>query len=303
MSKLSERFLRMKTCEYWTIAYRKRPTGSSILKCQRITGFTALPQEKFVTYADPFLYVHQGKNWLFYERQNLTDMKGSLWCVNLDEEKSKPKKVLEEPFHLSYPQVFRYGRYTYMLPETKNAGQVRLYRCKEFPGKWEHVENLLELEAVDTTLFSGEENVYYAFTYTEGRLEIYLCTMDKEKFRPIHKEKIYEALPSKESRPGGAFFKEDDRWYRPSQDCKEYYGQGLIINEVLRLDKNGYEEREYCRLTPGQIHLPGIRPIGMHTYNSNDQYEVIDILHKEISMSTVWKKVQWKIRNRLKKEK
>lgn len=305
MKRFCERLQKMKTCEYWMIAYRKRAENSSLLQDEKIAGFTLLSQKKFVTQADPFLYVHQGKNWLFYEKQNLTDMKGTLWCVNLDEPQAKPVKALEEAFHLSYPQVFRYGKYTYMLPESRNAGEVRLYRCVQFPGKWEKVETLLDMQAVDTTILQkmDEEQVYYAFTYTQGQLEIYLCRVEKENFRIVEKKKIYASARSDKLRPGGAFLEENGRLYRAAQNCSEYYGQELLINEIDRLAEDGFAEHEYCRLQPEQIEIPGILPIGIHTYNRNERYEVIDVLHREVSFAVLGKKLQWKLWNRMKKAK
>lgn len=308
MSKWRERLERMKTCEYWVIAYRKRNAGANLLQEDRIEGFRLLPQKKFITQADPFLYTHQGKTWLFYEKQNLTDMKGVLWCRNLDEPQAKPVKVLEEPFHLSYPQIFRYGRYTYMLPETRNAGEIRLYRCEQFPGRWEKVETLAEISAVDTTILE-DNDCYYLFTYTDNCLEIYLCEPEPERFRPVKKEKIYRSKPSKTTRPGGAFIKEDGRLFRPAQNCTDYYGQELIVNEIVRLrgeaqcqteggglDADCFEEREYCRLSPQNVELPGVNAVGIHTYNRNEMYETIDILHREVGFRTILKKIGWKLR-------
>ena len=305
MSGFCQRLQKMKTCEYWTIAYRKRTENGNLLQDDKIVGFSLLPQKKFITQADPFLYLHQGKNWLFYEKQNLTDMKGTLWCVNLDEPGAKPVKVLEEAFHLSYPQVFRYGRYTYMLPETRNAGEIRLYRCMQFPGKWEKVETLFELAAVDTTILQSQstEESYYTFTYVENRLEIYLCKIEKEHFRIVSREKIYTSEQSKMLRPGGALLEENGKLYRSAQNCSDYYGQELIINEIDRLDENGFAEHEHCRLIPEKIELAGVNPIGIHTYNRNEQYEVIDILHREIGFLTLCKKIQWKLWNVFKKAK
>lgn len=305
MSEICNRLQKMKTCEYWTIAYRKRTESGSLLENEKITGFSPLPQKRFVTQADPFLHVHQGKNWLFYEKQNLTDMKGTLWCINLDDARAKPVKVMEETFHLSYPQVFRYGKYTYMLPETRNAGEVRLYRCVQFPGKWEKVETLLELSAVDTTILQKEDQdgCFFAATYVEDCLEIYACQIEKERFQTIKKDRIYQSEPSKKLRPGGMFFKENGKLYRSAQNCSEYYGQELIINEIERLDEGGFAEHEHCRLMPENIEIPGVNPIGIHTYNRNEQYEVIDVLHKEIGFLTLCKKFQWKLWNLLKKAK
>ena len=137
------------------IAYRKIENNETLLGKNdkgEITGFHVLPQNKFITQADPFLFTYEGESWLFYEKQDLTDMKGTLWWVNLDVPGSKPGCILEEDFHLSYPQVFSYGKEIYMIPETRSAGDIRLYRCLEFPAKWEFAGKLFDLEAVDTTV-------------------------------------------------------------------------------------------------------------------------------------------------------
>jgi len=310
MGRLRERFLRMKSCEYWRIAYRKHGGGGSILHDTPIEGFHLLPQKRFVTQADPFLYRHQGKTWLFYERQNLSDMKGTLWCVNLDDPAAKPQLALEEEFHLSYPQLFRYGKYTYMLPETRQAGEVRLYRCLQFPDKWEKVETLFAFEAVDTTLLpvtlaalekggiEGAEDScrYYVFTYVENRLEIYLCDVEPDRFHITRKEKIFSSGASKLVRPGGAFVEEAGRLYRSAQNCTDYYGQELLIMEVDALESGHFEEHVHCRLSPDKLELPGVNGVGIHTYNRNGEYEVIDILHREVSLWTIFKKIGWKLR-------
>ncbi len=300
MSGLRERFQRMKRCEYWVIAYRRRKENRTVP--EDVSGFRLLPQKRFITQADPFLFTHQGKTWLFYERQDLTDMKGTLWCLNLDDPKGRPLLVLEEPFHLSYPQVFRYGKYTYMLPETRQGGEVRLYRCACFPGKWERVEQILPLEAVDTTLVragegrSGESHAYYAFTYTDKRLELYYLELAADRFHVVSKVKIYASLPSRESRPGGGIYTEGGKLYRPAQNCTDYYGQELILYAIDRLDKDGFQEHEACRLRPEQFSVPGVNAIGIHTYNRNEHYEVIDLLHREERLCTIGKKIEWKLR-------
>jgi len=54
------------------------------------------------------------------------------------------RSVLAEPFHLSYPHVFEWNSDFYMIPESYQAGAVRLYRAEEFPFRWGFVANLLE---------------------------------------------------------------------------------------------------------------------------------------------------------------
>lgn len=300
MSRLRERILRMMRCDYWVTAYRKRDGsahgGDSLIHDCCTDGFRLLPQRRFITQADPFLFEHNGDTWLFYERQDLTDMKGTLWCRNLDDASAGPVPVLEEPFHLSYPQVFRYGKEIYLLPETRKAGEVRLYRCLHYPDRWEKAETLFDFPAVDTTIFPTSDHVSYFFTYVEGRLEIFLCEMEKEQFRIMKRKKIYVSGKSATVRPGGAVMEENGVLYRSAQNCTDYYGQELLINQIDRLDGSGFAEHVYTRLSPQQIHIDGVQAVGIHTYNCSERYEVIDILHRECSLWTIGKKLWWKIR-------
>ncbi len=91
---------------------------------------------KFV--ADPFL-VRDGKNWdLFFEVYNNDTQQGdlavatskNLWTWNYQ------KVIIDEPFHLSYPYVFRAGDEYYLIPESFEANSIRLYKADEFPTKW-----------------------------------------------------------------------------------------------------------------------------------------------------------------------
>ena len=61
--------------------------------------------------------------------------------------------VLREPFHLSYPYVFRWRGQWYMTPETLDAGCIRLYRARRFPADWEHVAELLPGAGADPSPF------------------------------------------------------------------------------------------------------------------------------------------------------
>lgn len=307
MNTLTSRLQRMKTCEYWTIAYRKRNVQQLLPFQERAEGFVPIPRKKYITQADPFLYRHKGQNYLFYEQQDLTDMQGTLWCRNLDDSGEKPQLVLQEDFHLSYPQIFRYGKYTYLVPESRQADGVRLYKCRRFPGEWELVGTLFEMPAVDTTFLlplpsEGEEKraeteEVYGFTYVQGHLKIYRCRSAQATFGWQRAEEIYDSGENQTVRPGGQFIREEGRLLRPAQDCREYYGKELIFYEVTELSEKGMKEREYSRISPEKVLIPGLNPTGIHTYNYNGDYEVIDVLHRQVSWDVVWRKLRWKWKN------
>ncbi len=60
--------------------------------------------------------------------------------------------MLEEPHHLSYPQVFERDGAIWMLPEASASGRLTLYRASAFPDRWIAETVLVEGEISDATL-------------------------------------------------------------------------------------------------------------------------------------------------------
>ncbi len=58
---------------------------------------------------------------------------------------------------MSFPFLFRYDGALYMCPESLESGEIRVYRCTDFPQRWTHVATLMTgVPAVDTMLFEHE---------------------------------------------------------------------------------------------------------------------------------------------------
>jgi hypothetical protein len=74
------------------------------------------------------------------------------------------------------------------------------------------------------------------------------------------------------ARPAGAFVRRNGKLFRPVQDCREGYGTGIGLAEVLRLDPDCYSQRVHAviRSAPG---WPGRR---LHTLNRAGAFEFID---------------------------
>ena len=75
-----------------------------------------------------------------------------------------PKKIIEKPYHLSYPFVFSYDNEFYMIPETGSNSTIELYKCLEFPEKWEMAAILMkDVRAYDTTILH-KDGKWWLFT-------------------------------------------------------------------------------------------------------------------------------------------
>jgi len=303
MSKLINRIRRALSCQYWTIAY-----GDADGEIDRIIT------EKYITLADPFLFQHRGENWLFCERQDLTDMKGNIWCINLDDPEAEPILVLDEPFHLSYPQVFTYADGIYMIPESRQAGEVRIYKCRNFPDRWEAVDVLFPFPGVDTTLYmvdtcidrtrSRQERLAegpntipregLVFTYVDKHLEIYRIETEADRFEVRKSELVFSGEDDLTVRPAGRMIElinpenNECKLLRPAQFCKNYYGEKLLFYRF-----NDMQEELSSEMTPDDFDYLPLKPLGIHTYNANDDYQVIDILHEETGIGVLFKKIKW----------
>src|SRR6185503_3713790 len=144
-----ERKILRKT-ERWGVAYSRRFwTDVALSEGKRI------PNPKYRFLADPFVIKKDEKHHIFVEDYDCRRGLGAISCVvvNPDDSYEIIHNVLVEPFHLSFPFVFEEAGEMFMLPETHEGKGIRLYRCVEFPNKWElDTELLTGVSAADTML-------------------------------------------------------------------------------------------------------------------------------------------------------
>ena len=268
----------MNTYKYWTILLRKK--GQE---------WSRPDKAKSGIQADPFLIKYKGENYLFYEKANPISLKGYLVCKNLDAHHSKPRVILKEPFHLSYPNVFCINENYYMIPESKQNHKITLYKAVEFPWKWEPFRDLLHADAVDTTCVQ-KDGQWYFYTYIEGKLQIYTAVTDETGI-PLELTKLTEEKESKRRRPGGNFILDNGEWFRPAQVCENFYGEALVFCRQNWKQFPDQIEEESQELRAEQFAFTGLSPIGIHTYNEDGDYEVVDLYCEQGGIKAFLKKL------------
>src|SRR5690606_5950809 len=88
--------------------------------------------------------------------------------------------VLDEVFHLSYPQVFKLKDEFYMLPETAGSNNILLYKAEIFPYNWKVIDTLLkDIELKDPSLLLSEE--LNLIVGVDDNLKQYIFTADSLK--------------------------------------------------------------------------------------------------------------------------
>ena len=105
--------------------------------------------------ADPFMIREDGYWHMFFEVLNREHQRGEIgWATSPDGISwSYQRIVLREPYHLSYPHVFRWQGAWFMIPETLGANGIQLYQATRFPTEWRSVAVLLSGQFADPTIF------------------------------------------------------------------------------------------------------------------------------------------------------
>lgn len=264
----------------WFIAYRtNREKFISQTEKFNGDGFTVISAPKDHFYADPFVLEHSGRNFVFFEDYLYQKSKGVISVLEIGERGpvGEARRVLERPYHLSYPFTFEHEGGIYMIPETFYARRIELYRASHFPDRWELVAVLKDdVDAADTTLWI-ENGVFYFFTSIAEKgttasdfLHLFCADSLTGKWRPHPCNPLSSDV--RNSRGAGKLFKRHGKLIRPAQDCSVRYGYACQLNEIKILSPDQYLEAPLFRIEPSWAR--GL--IGTHTINGNQRLEVID---------------------------
>jgi hypothetical protein len=276
-NRLARRIVRRPMVQHWRLAVRVgAPPVASSTSPPDISGFRWIDSPKGHYFADPFVVEADGRHWVFLEDFDYAARLGKISVAQLlDGRLGAPVTVLQRPYHLSYPCVFRDGDTWYMVPENATVGTVDLYRCTRFPDQWQFERELLRGCAVDCTVWI-ENGVYWLFvTYVEPRggayqLWLYSAASLESTWTPHPANPLTTDV--RYARGGGAIFRHGGKLFRPSQDCSGAYGRSMILNEIVALDHAHY--REVPRVTMNTVWMTGL--VGTHTYSRAGAVEIID---------------------------
>ncbi|QNP40687.1 glucosamine inositolphosphorylceramide transferase family protein [Lysobacter solisilvae (ex Woo and Kim 2020)] len=237
-------------------------------------------------WADPFVITAQGRKLLFVEE--MEDPKrnnANIACVELSGGGACRLGVaLDEPGHLSFPQVFEWEGQWYLTVESSYDRRVSLYRSAGFPLQWERMVDLVTGRVcVDPTLHHHDGRWYLFANVSENGNstadELFLFVADKLEGPYVPHPASPIVCDVRRARMAGRLFHHHGRLIRPAQDCGPGYGNAVVFNEVLELGPTVYRERQLSRLAPFLVR----RVDGCHTYNVDGGVEVLDVLGRQPS--------------------
>jgi len=245
-----------------------------------VGAHVVLRPESDDAWADPCLVDADGRRLLFVE-EFPPDMgsNGIIVCLELrgDGRAERLGVVLEEPFHLSYPQPFRWEGQWYMTVESGAARRVSLYRAEDFPFRWIRIGDLIAGRAcVDPTLHQHQGHWYLFANVSESggstcdELFLFVADSPMGPFHPHPANPIVSDV--RHARPAGRLFEHHGRLVRPAQNCGPSYGAEVAFREITVLTPTRYEERPLGQLGAWARGLDGC-----HTYSAIDGVEVLDV--------------------------
>ena len=278
MSLFCQHVLRKK--DRWHVAFQKCDWRSLVMwKANVIKN----PPGRFL--ADPFVIEKDGKDYCFVEDFDFDKNLGEISVYELKGNNAQRIGiVLSEPFHLSFPYVFEYSGKIYMIPETSQKKEVRLYEAVEFPLKWKMRKVLMSgISAADTVLLQRDETWWLLTNVAltepgEHSSELMVFSADSplsDQWEPLESNPV--RVDGRNARNGGIVF-DGDSLYRVAQRRGFLrYGKAIEIRKIIKIDNTGYEETFRYALEPRFSH----RIIGGHHLHSNGRYTVFDYLVKE----------------------
>jgi len=243
---------------------------------------TPLYPDEPAFWADPFVWTRAGERWIFFEDYPFATRCGRISVIPVDAAGlplGPARPVLEEPYHLSYPFLFEHGGELYMMPEKTAVSRVDLYRCVEFPYRWEPAVTLIDgLKIADATLFedAGRWWLFGAAKIGRARINESLFAFYADSPLSTHWT-AHAANPLvkdfSRGRPAGRIFRDEGgQLIRPSQDCVRRYGHGLQLSRIEELSPTSYREQSFLHLCSEDF--SGWR--GLHHLDWQDGLMVMD---------------------------
>jgi hypothetical protein len=169
-----------------------------------------------------------------------------------------------------------------MVPETGSQGRVELYQCSRWPASWSRHSTLLEgYQGYDASIVKADGR-FWMFVARRAKgvgttdfLDLFVAPS------PLGPWTLHPASPViqdvRRARPGGRVIVRNGKMTRPAQDSSGgLYGRALRLQEITRLDKDGFEEGWGPMIEPN----PKAGVVGIHSIAWEEDVIVVDLCRR-----------------------
>lgn len=232
--------------------------------------------------ADPFMVEVDSKWYLFFEVFNRETQHGDIGLATSDDgfTWAYQQIVLDEPFHLSYPYIFKWDGEYYMIPETHGQKEIRLYKATHFPTKWSFDKTLLQGDYQDSSIFRFDDRWWLFTSDRNERLHLYYSDKLTGPWIMHPKNPIVEK-DARIARPGGRVLVNNGSVIRYAQDDFPYYGnqvRAFVITKLTTSEyhENGAPQNPILSRGKGRWNSWGMHHIDAHQLGENEWIAVVD---------------------------
>jgi hypothetical protein len=214
-------------------------TNNPVLTADDVTDVTA----DYI--ADPFLIRGKSAWYMFFEVMNDRTARGEIGVAKSQNgvNWNYKKIVLAEPFHLSYPYVFTYGKHYYMIPESKADKSVRLYYATRFPTRWKYIKTLVKGNFTDPSIFRCKDKWWMFVCQYNNTTRLFYADKLTGPWVEHPESPIVRKDPTK-ARGAGRVMVYGNKMIRLAQNCKPAYGSQVRAFEITKLSTTSYAEKE-----------------------------------------------------------
>lgn len=250
---VTHNYLKHGSAGVWSIGIYEGATPFSLAASTAVDNPVLTEKDIFdrdaIFVADPFMTIKDDKYYMFFEVMNRKPKLGNQGDIGYAESSDGyhwdyKKIILDEPFHLAYPQVFEWNGDYYLIPDSYQNLSVRLYKAVSFPEEWEYVGNLLAgHHYVDPAIFRHDDK-WWLFVSNVGSsiLNLHYSSDLLGDWKP-HPMNPLVKFDANIARPGGRVVTDDDKVYRITQDDFPDYGNQVFAFEITELSETSYVER------------------------------------------------------------
>jgi sucrose-6-phosphate hydrolase SacC (GH32 family) len=196
--------------------------------------------------ADPFMVRHNDVWYMFFEVLHASTEQGNIGFASSRDgfNWEYQKIVIDEEFHLSYPQVFVWEDEYYLIPESNEANAVLLYKADPFPSNWVKVDELLKVGGVDPTFFVHNDTCWmFLASRNRASLSLYYAADLRGPWFE-HPSNPLIAFDRNRAGPAGPVLEREGILYRYAMDCDPDYGNAVRVFEIKEISATGYREVE-----------------------------------------------------------
>ena len=270
----------LKKQQIWEISYDRNHFDK--INYQNIKKIKNLPGHFF---GDPFVLERNKKHYVFVEDYIKKDSKAVISVIEIDDKDNHNHftNIIEEDFHLSFPFIFEYENDLFMVPESSENKDIRLYKCLKFPNIWTYCYNLISnIHAADTIIFK-KSNLYWLLTTSSknndysSQLNIFYSDNPLSQSWIPHKNNPVK-YDINNGRNGGLIIDNNGELIRAIQtfDYNKYgqnqYGRKINLNSIKDISKTDFNESFKYTINPDFKK----NILGTHTINSTNNFTVFD---------------------------